>query len=176
MRKKPNMKYKFINFKLNIYIVCMFCICVTFLLYDYILCVCMCVIIIICIYLNSLCSFFHTFPVCWAGVFILQMMQWSLTKMVYQEGNLLRYKDLDTTVCFGLIKQVNSISGKLWKRTPIAHTTSVNKVVGSPLRWKMAGWCLHLTFYKLLCCFEASCGKNPGFITIREKLIFCFKY
>lgn len=77
------------------------------------------------------------------GYLFFWMMQW-VNKIVYQEGNLLRYKDLDTTVCFGLIKQMEfHASGKLWRRTPIAHTTSVNKVVGSHWdeRWR-GGVCI----------------------------------
>lgn len=92
------------------------------------------------------------------GYLFFWMMQW-VNKIVYQEGNLLRFKDLDTTVCFGLIKQMEfHASGKLWRRTPIARTTSVNKSGRQSLRWKMTGWCLasHL-LPAVLCCFEASC-------------------
>ena len=90
------------------------------------------------------------------GFLFFWMMQW-VNKIVYQEGNLLRYKDLDTTVCFGLIKQMEfHASGKLWRRTPRART-SVNKSGRQSLRWKVAGWCLasHL-LPAVLCCFEAS--------------------
>lgn len=106
------------------------------------------------------------------GYLFFWMMQW-VNKIVYQEGNLLRYKDLDTTVGFGLIKQMEfHASGKLWRRTPIAHTTSVNKV---SLRWKMTGWCLHLTFYQQFSAALRLHVKNPGFRTIRKSDVFVCK-
>lgn len=99
-------------------------------------------------------------------------MQW-VNKIVYQEGNLLRYKDLDTTICFDLIKQMEfHASGKLWRRAPIAYTTSVNKSGGKSLKWKLAEWFLasHL-LPTILCCFEPSYSKSR-FCNNKKKCCF----
>lgn len=106
------------------------------------------------------------------GYLFFWMMQW-VNKIVYQEGNLLRYKDLDTTLCFGLIKQMEfHASGKLWRRTPLAHTTSVNKSGRKPLKWKATEWFLvsHL-LPATLCCFEPSCSKS---MFCNNKKKWCF--
>ena len=131
---------------------------------DHIFCVCVCVIHT-CIHLNILYFLLLLLLVhflcaeLWYLFF--WMMQW-VNKIVYQEGNLLRYKDLDTTICFGLIKQMEfHASGKLWRRTPIAHATSVNKSGRKSLKWKATGWFLATQLLPaILCCFEASCSKS----------------
>lgn len=144
----------------------MFNKCVTLLLHrPYILCMCMCVCDTYMIYLNILYFLFLLlllhFLCAELGYLFFWMMQW-VNKVVYQEGNLLRYKDLATTICFGLIKQMEfHASGKLWRRTPIAHATSVNKSGRKSLKRKATGWFLATQLLPaILCCFEASCSKS----------------
>lgn len=64
-------------------------------------------------------------------------------------------------------------SGKLWRRVPIAYTTSVNKSGGKSLKWKASEW--FLASHLLPTMYSAPLGlhvQNPGFVTIRKTDVF----
>ena len=99
------------------------------------------------------------------------MMQW-VNKIMYQEGNLLRSKDLDTTFGFVLIKEVgfhaveSCAGGRLG-----AYTPSMSKGRGdTECKWRRGLW--HL----MLCLrFFTALGLDahyPGSVTRRKSDVF----
>lgn len=105
------------------------------------------------------------------GYLVFWMMQW-VNKIMYQEGNLLRSKDLDTTFGFVLIKEVgfhaveSCAGGRLG-----AYTPSMSKGRGdTECKWRRGLW--HL----MLCLrFSTALGldaHDPGSVTRRKSDVF----
>jgi hypothetical protein len=104
------------------------------------------------------------------GYLFFWVMQW-VNKIMYQEGNLLRYKDCDTTFCFGLIKQmefhaVESCEGghpgtwhqwaEWWEATEQKATNRF---------WQ-------LTLYQHFSTAFSLHVQNPGFVPVRKGNVF----